>query len=384
MSRGIILLAAGGTGGHMYPASALAGKLKAAGYDVHLAADQRGLAYVATLEPMAVHKITAATIYGAGMKAILRRGLILLYSFLQGLMLVLRLRPVVIVGFGGYPSFPPVLVGLLLRRKVLVHEQNAVLGRANHMAASLGANLAVSVGDTLNVPKSAGRRARNTGNPLRPEVLQAAEGSYRLIAPNRPIDLLIFGGSQGADVFDHVISAAINLLDDDLKRRLRVVQQTRPSAMAQLLKEYTDMGVYAELRDFFDDLPNRIRRAHLTICRGGASSVAEIVALGAPAIFVPLPGALDQDQAHNVRAIERDGGCIVLPQSSLSEAVLAARLTELFHDKSSLQNISSRALTFAAPKAAERLARYVLCLAEKRPIDINRPFERSETTGASQ
>lgn len=380
MSRGVILLAAGGTGGHMFPASTLAGLLKAEGYDIHLATDRRGLAYVDRLEPMSVHKINAATVFGSGISSIPAKIIVLLYSFIQAATLIVRLRPAVIVGFGGYPSFAPVIMGLLMRRKVLIHEQNAVFGRANRMAALFGARIATSFTETTNVPKSARRRLRKTGNPLRRQILKAAQGGYRFIGNNRPLDLLVFGGSQGASIFDRVVPGAINLLPPELKRRLRVVQQVQKSSISRLLEAYADMGVYVELRDFFEDLPTRMRRAHLTVSRGGAATISELAALGAPAIVVPLPGSLDQDQARNAAELAAGGGCVVMPQAQLSEEALAAELQDLFANSERLTAISARAQVFAELDAGDRLARYALCLAEGRNIDIERPFVRADAT----
>ncbi len=377
-SRGTILLAAGGTGGHVYPASALAGALKADGYDVHLATDKRGLAFVEKIETMRTHKLAAATIFGQSLIALPMRLLTLLYSMVQAFILIVRLRPVIIGGFGGYPSFTPIMMGLLLRQKIFVHEQNAVMGRVNRLAAWLGAHVATSFGDTLHVPQNAQYRLCKTGNPLRPQVLAAARGGYRFIAPNRPLDVLIYGGSQGATIFDQIVPSALNLLDDGLKRRLRVVQQVRRNNISKLLRDYSDMGVYVELRDFFDDLPSRMRRAHLIICRGGAATISELAALGAPAIIVPFAGSLDQDQARNAKKLHANGGCIVIAQDQLNVETLAKKLADLLTYNEKLRTISANALGFAELNATEKLMRYVLCLAENRKIDIEHPFEREQ------
>ncbi|MDB2656244.1 glycosyltransferase, partial [Alphaproteobacteria bacterium] len=244
-----ILLAAGGTGGHMFPAGALAEQLKAAGYEVHLVTDKRGMAYVSNLTPMELHQIPAATVYGGGLFALPLRMVTLLLSLLVSLFLIVRLRPKVVVGFGGYPSFGPVLAGLLLRRAVLVHEQNAVLGRVNKLAANLGSFVATSYNDTANMPASATTKMRRTGNPLRPAVLKAAEGGYRYLASSRAFELLIFGGSQGASIFADIAPKALALLPSDKKSRLRVVHQARQADMRQTLDAYSEEGIYSEIRD---------------------------------------------------------------------------------------------------------------------------------------
>lgn len=372
---GKILLAAGGTGGHMFPAGAVAEQLKAAGYEVHLVTDKRGMAYVSNLTPMELHQIPAATVYGGGLFALPLRMVTLLLSLLVSLFLMVRLRPKVVVGFGGYPSFGPVLAGLLLRRAVLVHEQNAVLGRVNKLAANLGSFVATSYNDTANMPASATTKMRRTGNPLRPAVLKAAEGGYRYLASSRAFELLIFGGSQGASIFADIVPKALALLPSDKKSRLRVVHQARQADMRQTLDAYSKEGIYSEIRDFFTDLPSRMRRAHLMIARGGASTVAEMTALGVPTIFVPLPGSLDQDQKYNVTALARAGCARVYAQREINPQLLADELGKLMDNESRLQRMSEKARKFAELDATGRLFRYVDCLAQKTPVQIEKPRE---------
>jgi len=378
MSRhNVILLAAGGTAGHMFPASALARELKADGYEVHLATDRRGLRFVEQMEKMTIHKIPAATVFGGGVLALPVRALTLIYAFLFALITLLRIKPDVIVGFGGYPSFPPVFAAMILRKPVLIHEQNAVLGRANRLAALLGASLATSFNTTAKVPWGAGMRLRKTGNPLRREVIDAARGGYRYLAKSRPFDLLIFGGSQGAKVFSNVVPAAIGRLSAENRKRLRVVHQVQKGDMADVLKQYGEIGVYAEIRDYFDDLPSRMRRAHLVICRGGAATVGELTLLGAPAIIVPLPGSLDQDQAHNILELSEAGGAYHMPQTAFSPEGLGELLDRMMQDDERLRRMSAIALQFAEPDAAMRLANYTICLAERRPVQIEGNRKRS-------
>jgi UDP-N-acetylglucosamine--N-acetylmuramyl-(pentapeptide) pyrophosphoryl-undecaprenol N-acetylglucosamine transferase len=372
---GRILLAAGGTGGHMFPAGAVAEELTAAGYEVHLVTDKRGMAYVSNLPPMALHQIPAATVYGGGLFAVPMRIVTLLVSLLVSMFLIIRLRPKVVVGFGGYPSFGPVLAGLLMRRTVLVHEQNAVLGRVNKLAAGLGSFVATSYNDTVNVPKAAAEKMRRTGNPLRPAILKAAAGGYRYLATSRAFELLIFGGSQGASVFTDIVPKALALLPADKKRRLRVVQQVRQVDMRETLTAYGDEGIYSEIREFFTDLPTRMRRAHLMIARGGASTVAEMAALGVPTIFVPLPGSLDQDQKHNVLELDRTGCARVVAQRDFTAELLADELSKLMDNEGRLQRMSDKARKFAELDATGRLFRYIDCLAQEAPVHIDKPKE---------
>ena len=358
----VVLLAAGGTGGHLFPASALARRMKEKGHEVHLATDARGLAYLPQLEEMPVHKLAAATIFGGKIWLLPWNLLKIIFAFVQAVHLVLKLKPSIVVGFGGYPSFAPALAAQVLGRQVLIHEQNAVLGRANRVLCGLGAHLATSFGGTRGISKSTKTRTRKVGNPVRNDVLTAARGGYRYLNASRPFELLVFGGSQGASVFADTVPAAISELPADLKARLRVVHQVRRADMAQTLAAYGEISVYAEIRDFFDDLPARMRRAHLVICRGGASTLCELSLLGAPAIIVPLPGSLDQDQAHNVRELNEKGGAWMVSQTEFTTEWLSGKLNELMLNIELLNAASARSLSLARPDADLRLCRYALSL----------------------
>ena len=383
MANPKIILAAGGTGGHMFPAGAVALELQKHGYDVHLLTDNRGLAYVTQLTPMEVHKIPAATVYGGGIFALPLRLLTLSFTMLMSVLLIVRLQPKAIVGFGGYPSFGPVMGGLMLRRTVLVHEQNAVLGRVNRLAARFGAFVATSYANTANVPVRATERLRKTGNPLRPAVLKAAQGGYRFLARSRPFDLLIFGGSQGARVFSDTLPAAVALIPEAQRKRMRIVHQVRKEDMRETLAAYAALGVYTEIRDFFDDLPTRMRRAHLVIGRGGASTLAELAALGAPSIIVPLASSLDQDQAHNTRELAEAGGAIMVKQSEFTPTRLAELIETLMLDETRLQNISAQARKSGELDASGRLGRYALCLAKGEPVQIEAPVSEDDKKGVA-
>lgn len=373
MGKNNVILAAGGTGGHMFPASAIARNMQNEGYNVHLLTDKRGMAYVTRLTAMDVHEIPAATVYTGGLISFPLKLMTLVFTFCVSLVLILRLQPKVIIGFGGYPSFGPVMAGLLLRRQVLVHEQNAVLGRVNRLAAGLGASVATSYTNTVNVPLRAAERLRKTGNPLRPAVLKAAEGSYRYLGTSRPFDLLVFGGSQGAKLFSEIVPQALALLPAMQRRRLRIVHQVVKDDMRNVLNAYSSLGIYAEIRDFFDDLPRRMRRAHLVIGRGGASTIAELAALGTPSLIVPLASSLDQDQAHNVREMAEAEAAIMVKQYDFSAAKLAEILESLMSDDEKLQAMSKRASGFGETDAVNRLTRYGVCLARGVPVQIETP-----------
>lgn len=374
MSKRTILLAAGGTAGHLYPASALAQALKMAGFEPHLATDKRGAAYVAQLETMPTHRLPAATIFGTkrrgwfalpiSLAILLVRFLTLITSFFAAFYLVVKLRPQVVVGFGGYPSFAPVAMALLLRRPSLIHEQNAVLGRANRMLAKLGAHLATGFAQTSHIPKNMGtQRMHHTGNPLRAAVLDAAQGQYRGSGKTDTFDLLVFGGSQGAHIFADIVPQAIAALPPEAQSRLRVAQQSRKADIANTLRAYGALHIDAEIRDYFDDIPRRMRQAHLVICRGGASTISELAAIGAPAIIVPLQAALDQDQARNAAALTKAGGAWVLMQNDFTPQTLANRISALMDDEATLRQAAGCAKTLAMLDATQRLHQCVQGLA---------------------
>ena len=378
----IALLAAGGTGGHMFPASVLAEQLKASGYEVYLATDARGLVYLPQLTQMHHHKLPAATVFNGGIIALPFRFLTLMISIFSSLYLVRRLKPKVVVGFGGYPSFGPVMAAIWSGLPVLVHEQNAVLGRVNRLAARWGASVATSYGQTQKVPANASERLRRTGNPLRAAVLNAPENSYMEPGKSGVFELLVFGGSQGASVFSAVLPQAVEKLSKSLQNRLRIVHQVRKADMQETLEAYGKLAVHAELREFFPDLPARMRRAHMVISRGGASTVAELAALGTPSLLVPLPGSLDQDQAMNGLELCEMGGALMTRQPEFTPDYLAEILTQWMDDPEALSGVSRQASAFGELDAAGRLTRYAQCLASGMPVQIDLPS--SSSTQAQQ
>ena len=374
----IILLAAGGTGGHVFPALALATELQRLDYDVRLVTDNRGMKFQSEFGDLQVHVMSAATIYGKGFLKIPFGIIRVFFSLLSALVLMVRLRPKLVIGFGGYPSFAPGVSACLLRIPVLVHEQNAVFGRANRMLAKLGAYVATSFSDTIGLSERTRRRTRRTGNPLRPKVLAETQSGYRFLSQTRAFDLLVFGGSQGARVLNQVVPDAISRLSDSHKRRLRIVHQARVDDMTDLLARYHDAGVYAEIRDFFDDMPRRIRRAHLVISRAGASTVSELAAIGAPSILVPLPGSLDADQLNNTRDLVSKGGAWVMPQATFVAGRLAARLDDLMNDRNKLSKVAQAAKSVGVLDATIKLGRYADCLATGRPVQIESFYQNQE------
>ncbi len=360
--RATVLVAAGGTGGHLFPAEALAAALTKRGTPVHLATDRRaaGMGGGAFADD-AIHVVASATLRGRGPLAMARTAAMLGLGVAQAWALIGRLKPAVVVGFGGYPTIPPVLAAAWRRVPTLIHDANAVIGRANRLLAPRVTAIATSFPDLFrNDPKLAAK-ATLTGNPVRPAVVTAAATPYPGSAD--PWRLLIFGGSQGARVMADVAPAAVELLDPALRPRLAIVQQARAEDLDRVRDVYGRLKVVFEVAPFFSDLPARIAACHLVIARSGASTVAELSAIGRPAILVPLPHALDQDQFANAGVLEKAGGAIRLVQDQFTPRRLADEIAALAAAPQRLAGMAVAARSLGRLDAADRLADLVLKVA---------------------
>ncbi|WP_019221480.1 UDP-N-acetylglucosamine--N-acetylmuramyl-(pentapeptide) pyrophosphoryl-undecaprenol N-acetylglucosamine transferase [Bartonella senegalensis] len=322
--RKVVVLAAGGTGGHLFPAEAVAVELRQRGYDVHLVTDERAQRFVRCFDEEHVHIISSATFTRRHPLALIKTFWMLLKGMGQSLALFYKLRPVLVGGFGGYPTFPPLVVAVFMRRVTFIHEQNAVMGRANRALASFVCAIA---GGLLSQNNRHAHKTVLTGNPVREVVLNAAEIPYYPSEGAKPFHFLIFGGSQGASFFSRVVPEAIALLDEKIRQRLRIVQQVRGDA-GELIKIYRQMGVQAEVAAFFDDMAERMAWSHFILSRAGASSVCEIAVIGRPALLVPYPHALDHDQAANAALLVHVGGAQIISEQDLTAQRLAFLLTE--------------------------------------------------------
>jgi UDP-N-acetylglucosamine--N-acetylmuramyl-(pentapeptide) pyrophosphoryl-undecaprenol N-acetylglucosamine transferase len=350
-----IVIAAGGTGGHFFPAEALAAELVARGHRIVLMTDARsGGLSSPTFAGREQYIIRGAGIAGRG----LWRGAKAIGSLAAGVIqargILSRIDARCVVGFGGYPCVAPILAARLLRHRpaVILQEQNAVLGRANRFLAGRADVLALGFEGTQRVP--AGTYTEVTGNPVRPAIAALSQTGY--IAATDRIRLLVLGGSLGARVFSDVVPAALRSLPDTLRARLLVVQQTRPEDLERVKGAYAADGITAELSPFFPNVAARLVAAHLVIARAGASTVAELAVAGRPAILVPLPGAIDDHQSANARALAEAGGAWVIPQPSFTPALLAVRLGELLADPVGLTEVAVAARSHARAGAAARLA----------------------------
>jgi UDP-N-acetylglucosamine--N-acetylmuramyl-(pentapeptide) pyrophosphoryl-undecaprenol N-acetylglucosamine transferase len=362
-----IVIAAGGTGGHFFPAEALAAELLKRGHRVALLTDTRSGALASEVFAACERFVLrGAGIAGRGPARAASAVLALAAGTVQARGVLARLGAAALVGFGGYPSVAPVLSTRLLARRprVLLHEQNAVLGRANRMLSRFADTIALSFPATAAVPE--GARTEIVGNPVRPGIIAVAGAPYA--APADEIRLLVLGGSLGARVFSDVVPAALAALPEALRTRLQVTQQCRPEDVARVRAAYAEAGISATLAPFFAEIPALLVAAHLVIGRAGASTVAELAAVGRPAILVPLPIAIDDHQSANARALADAGGAWLMPQPTFSPAALTEQLQRLLAEPALLSAAAAHAATLGRADAAARLADLVEAAVQKTPV----------------
>lgn len=359
----LVVLAAGGTGGHLFPAQALAEALVRRGYAIHLMTDERVRDYGRSFPALETHLVPAATI-SPSKPLLLPAQLLRLYKGYRAARGVLeKLKPIALAGFGGYPSFPPVIAASRLGIPCCIHDQNAVMGRANRVLSRYADAVASSFPSLGRLPEASKSKLRYTGNPVRGIVLDKEAAPYEPSAADAPFNLLVFGGSQGARFFAEFVPEAIKLLPRAVLRNLKIVQQCRPEDIERVKAAYGALDVTFELASFFADMPQRFADAQLIICRSGASTIAELGVIGRPAIMVPLPHALDNDQLHNAEFFAGRGGGWVRPQADLNAQEFAAFLTRLRYQDDELAGAARAALAQGMPDAAERLADLVEDLA---------------------
>jgi len=363
--KGIILLSAGGTGGHLFPAQALAHELRRRGWSIHLVTDARAAKYAGQFPADAIHEIAAATPSGKNPLAMVRVTWTLFTGFRQSRRLLQKLKPKAVIGFGGYPTVPP-LAAASGAFPTMVHEQNAVMGRANRMLAS---RVTVIAGGFLKASGPQSAKIVETGNPVRQAVLEAAKTPYNAPDHTGPLKLVVFGGSQGARYFSDTVPAAVAALDDTLRSRLQIVQQARPEDEERVRARYEELGVRADVAAFFSDLPKRISDAHLVISRSGASTVLELAVIGRPAILVPLPHALDDDQGHNGAVLVDAGGAVMHREPNLDADKMAAELSALLGDPEKLAAMANGAESVTIPDAANLLADLTEAIAVGKTVD---------------
>lgn len=351
-----VMLAAGGTGGHLFPALALAQELGRRAIGVDLVTDQRGDRYGTDFPARAVYRVPSATLTGRSFLGAARTGSMLLRGIAAAFRLLGEVRPGAVVGFGGYPAFPPLVAARLRGIPTAVHEQNAVLGRANRMLAARVDAIATSFEPTKHLEGPARSRARLTGNPVRDLVIDWSARAYRAPSSEGPFSLLVFGGSQGARFFSDTLPPALALLPDALRATLFVVQQCREEDLARVEAAYQEAGVRAHLATFFANLPEEMAKAHLVIGRAGASTVAELTVMGRPAILVPLPQAIDDDQLNNATRLAELGAAWCIEQKELTPERLASAISRLLGAPDMLAQAAAAAKRQGRPDAVVRLA----------------------------
>jgi UDP-N-acetylglucosamine--N-acetylmuramyl-(pentapeptide) pyrophosphoryl-undecaprenol N-acetylglucosamine transferase len=361
-SAPLVVVAAGGTGGHLFPAEALTVALSQRGAIVDLATDERATRYGAAFPARATHIIPSATLRKDDPLTYVTAPLSIVQGVMQARDLLRRLRPAAVIGFGGYPTVPPVLAACWLGVPTLIHEQNGVLGRANRLLAPFVRAIATGFPGVLDDRPKLAAKGVVTGNPVRPAVVAASKTPY---APpvTGPFRLVVFGGSQGARVMADVVPSAIELLPVDVRARIAIVQQAREEDQARVRDIYARLSVAAEVEPFFTDMPARIAAGHLVVSRAGASTVAELAAIGRPGILVPLPHALDQDQAANAAVLGKAGGAIPVRQSDFTPKWLAAEIAILASEPKRLAAMAEAARLTGTTDAADRLADLVLRVA---------------------
>jgi UDP-N-acetylglucosamine--N-acetylmuramyl-(pentapeptide) pyrophosphoryl-undecaprenol N-acetylglucosamine transferase len=349
----LAVIAAGGTGGHMFPAQALAEELLARGWRVVLSTDARGARYAGAFPEGVERRVRAsATFARGGMLSRLAVPFRILGGILAATLSMLRDRPAVVAGFGGYPSIPALGAAWLLRIPRLIHEQNGVLGKVNQLFARRVSALACGTWPTA-LPK--GVEGEHTGNPVRASVRERAASPY--IPPgDYPMSLVVIGGSQGARVLSDVVPAAIAALPDAIRPHLRVAQQARPEDIDRVVAAYEAAGIVAEVAPFFDDIPRRFSEAQLVIARSGASTVADLSVIGRPAVLVPYAAALRDEQTANARGLVAAGAAILMPESQFTPEALTDQLTAVLSNPEAATRMAGAAMGLGIPDSAARLA----------------------------
>jgi len=373
----LVLISAGGTGGHMFPAEALARDLIGRGYRVALATDKRGEKYKPFADGIPVYVLKSGAMK-AGLLAKFQAGIALSFGILQGKKLVDKLKPAIVVGFGGYPSFPAVYAAQKKNIPTIIHEQNAILGKANAMLAPKADRIATAWPNINGIKESDSVRVVVTGNPVRPDIAALYNKPYPALEQDGILRILIMGGSLGASVFGDVLPAMIEKLSPDYRNRLEIMQQCRSENIEQVKAAYAQAGVKAELDTFFDNVAERLEKCHLFIGRSGAGAVSEVSTAGRPAIYVPYPHHKDQQQKRNADAVFDVGGAWVMTQDGFTVEALQARIETFLQSPESLFNAAENARSCGRPDAARKLGNVVTALMSGWDKDANKTFDLTQ------
>ncbi|MCC7260223.1 MAG: undecaprenyldiphospho-muramoylpentapeptide beta-N-acetylglucosaminyltransferase [Alphaproteobacteria bacterium] len=358
-----VVLAAGGTGGHVFPAEALAQELERRNIHPVLITDARASQFSGVYDKVEHHIIRAGRVSGGVFRRVLG-GVDIVIGMLQARRLIKKMKPKVVIGFGGYPSFPTMFAAESVGVPTIIHEQNAVLGRANRVLAHKMDRIATSFAETFGLRADDKHKVVLTGNPVRAAIRALKDVPYPELVQDGAMRILVMGGSLGATVFSRVVPQALELLPEALRARLRIDQQCRPEDLKATRKLFEKIGVAADLSKFFNDVPARLASAHLVITRSGASTVAELMTAGRPAILVPIPNAMDNHQAINANAAEESGCGWVMPQDAFTPQALSARIEAFLSLPSSLNQAAEKARAAVPDNAAAKLADLVEQLAQ--------------------
>ena len=353
-SSALIVLAAGGTGGHVFPAEALARELLGRGFRVVLMTDPRGGKFGDDL-PIPVHRTRSRSL-GKGLFGKAHSFVEMGIGVWQAGRRLRSLKPAAVVGFGGYPSVPTLYAAAQLNIPILLHEQNAVLGRANRVLMNKAKIIATSFPHVAGLKPSKDVRLVQTGNPVRSTFATMRATPYTPMTEDGPMRILVLGGSLGARVFSYVVPQALALLPEHLRRRVVIAQQCRQDDMENARSAFAGAGIEAELSTFFKDVPERMAASHLVICRSGGSTVAELVAVGRPSILVPFPHGHAGEQTANAEAVAEAGGAWLIPESAFTPEALAVRLESLMALPSTLTKTAAAARAWGKITAADNLA----------------------------
>lgn len=362
----LLVIAAGGTGGHMFPAQALAETMLGRGWRVKLSTDARGARYTGAFpRAVEIEVVGSATFARGGVLAKVLVPFQIVGGIFAATWRMLRERPKVVVGFGGYPAIPAMSAAWLLRVARMIHEQNGVLGRVNQVFARHVDAVACGTWPTA-VPSRVA--AIHTGNPVRRAVLDRAGASY--IPPgDYPMAILVIGGSQGARILSDVVPPAIASLPTPLRRNVRVSHQARDEDLDRVQRYYADQAISADVQPFFTDIPARMSEAQLVISRSGASSVADLSVIGRPSILVPYAAAVRDEQSANARALTEAGAAILIPETKFEVGTLSEQIETVLSDPEGAQHMAAAALSVGRPDATDRLAGIVERLAEGKTAE---------------
>ena len=363
MKKPLLLMAAGGTGGHMFPAQALAEYMINMGWRVKLSTDQRGARYVQGFpDDVMIDVVSSATFSRPGLGAKLKAPFKIFGGVIKAMLHMLFDRPTVVIGFGGYPSIPALAAAKLLKRPTIIHEQNGVLGRVNEIFAKRVNRVACGTWPT-KLPD--GVTGVEVGNPVRAAVLKRHGAGY--IPPgDYPMQILVMGGSQGAHILSQNVPAAVGLIPLEIRKHLRVVHQAREEDVDNVIADYAQRGIRAEVSPFFENIASLISESQLVISRSGASSIADISVIGRPAIFIPLAAAVRDEQTANAEELFDAGAAEIMPESEATPANLAVEMADILSNPDAANAMAVAALSCARPEATETLGDLVQELADKK------------------